>query len=133
MVSRRMVGKGAQRDCGKSAACGAPLPTLRTLMPCRREFCRAPSSSGTGPGRGLEFILEFLQFAGVDVADSPEIEALLRPELDVESLHGPELRAVPEARTLRDEEIDHVVAPAVHDGRDRPPIDIVEPAADERE
>src|SRR6266571_8395190 len=28
MMPRHMVGKGAQRDCGKSAARDAPLPTL---------------------------------------------------------------------------------------------------------
>src|SRR5207237_3328316 len=32
-VPLRMVGQGAQHDCGKSAARDAPLPALRALIP----------------------------------------------------------------------------------------------------
>ena len=73
---------------------------------------------------GLEFLDEFLQLGGVDVANRPE--ALCVPTSNVESLHFVDLRALrSRRRCLRDEEIDHMHPAPVDDGSDRLAVKIV--------
>jgi len=42
-------------------------------------------------------------------------------------------RAAAEAGSLRDEEVDYMASPAIDDCSNRPPVDEVKPAADQRE
>ena len=58
-----------------------------------------PSSSAGRMGSGVEFLDEFLQLGGIDVANCPEFEALCVPTSNVESLYFVDLRCpeVPKA------------------------------------
>ena len=85
-------------------------------------------------GSGVEFLDEFLQLGGIDVANCPEFEALCVPTSNVESLHFVDLRALMfRRRFLRDEEIDHMHPTPVDDGSDRLAVEIVEPPTDQPE
>src|SRR6201994_4012866 len=83
--------------------------------------------------RGFELVAELGEFVGPDIADRPEVHALLAPAPDIEALHG-----FHPGRTALgvggpgDEQIDDVRAPAIDHGTDRPRIDVIEPAADQR-
>ena len=57
----------------------------------------------TRSGGGLKFLDKLLQLFAVDIAHGPEIEALLRPELYVEPLHGLHLWTALGAGALGDE------------------------------
>src|SRR5580700_6520597 len=82
--------------------------------------------------RGGEFLAEFIELAGIDIADRPQIEARFPPMADVEALHGFVVDAADRgAQGLRDEQIDHVLAAAIDDRRDRLAVDVIEPAADQ--
>src|SRR5580693_8409591 len=79
-----------------------------------------------------KFLAEFIELAGIDVADHPQIEAALAPMADVKSLHGFVLDAVDcGAQWLADEQIDHVLAPVIDDRGHRLAVDVIEPAADQ--
>src|SRR5271155_3947288 len=79
-----------------------------------------------------EFLPEFIELAGIDVADRPQIEAALAPVADVKALHGFVLDAADRgAQRLADEQIDHMLAPAIDDRGHRLAVDVIEPAADQ--
>src|ERR1700726_198243 len=82
--------------------------------------------------RGLELIAEFLQFLAVYVADRPEAEVRPGPAPNRETLQFFHRRSDPGTRSLRNEQIDDMGASLIDDRRDRPAIDVVETAADER-
>src|SRR5262249_59893023 len=88
---------------------------------------------GASPYHGLEFFNKFLQLLGVDIANGPEIETLLGPEFHIESFGRLRPYAALRAGAGADEQIEHVDASSVDDDRHRPPIDVIEPAADQRE
>src|SRR5580704_16346909 len=82
--------------------------------------------------RGGDFLPEFIELAGIDVADRPQVEAALAPMADVKSLHGFVLDAMDRgAQRLADEQIDHVLAPVIDDRGHRLAVDVIEPAADQ--
>src|SRR5438309_1957310 len=94
----------------------------------------SPSSCAGRIERSLKFIHEFLQLFRIDVADGKELETLRTPASDVKSLHRLELCPVTfGASYLRDEEIDHMRAASVDDRSDSLAVDVVEPAAEQRE
>ena len=56
-----------------------------------------------------EFLPEFIELAGIDIADRPQVEACLAPVADVKALHDFVFDAVDRgAQLLRDEQIDDV-------------------------
>ena len=70
----------------------------------------------------LEFLDEFLQLGGIDVANCPEFEALCVPTSNVESLRFVDLGALRFGRcSLRDEEIDHASGIFIPKSRTRAP------------
>src|SRR6516225_6931172 len=80
--------------------------------------------------RGVEFLDEFLQLFTVDIADSEELETLRSPASNVVSLHCLQLRRVTfGGGSLRNEEIDHVLAASIDNRGDGLAVDIVEPFA----
>src|SRR5580692_1318126 len=79
----------------------------------------------TGPGNRFEFPAKLLELLGAHVADGAQIEAFLRPEIDVDSLHGRDPCGALRVRSLCDEQIDEMAAAAVHDRRDRFPEHVV--------
>src|SRR5580693_3924481 len=82
--------------------------------------------------RGGEFLAEFIEFAGIDIADRPQIEAGLAPMADVETLHAFVFDAADRgAQRLADEQIDHMLAAAIDDRCHRLAVDVIEPAADQ--
>ena len=63
---------------------------------------------------GVEFLDEFLQLFGIDVADGREFETLRGPAPNVESLYRLILRTM--IRVFRcDEEIDHMLSAPIDD------------------
>src|SRR5437879_13269785 len=84
--------------------------------------------------RRLELVDELGELVAADVTDGPEVQAAFAPAAAVEALHGLSLRRpMLGARGLRYEQVDHVLSTLVDDGADGACIDIVEPAADQRE
>ncbi len=82
--------------------------------------------------RGVEFLDEFLQLFTVDIADSEELETLRSPASNVVSLHRLQLRRVTfGGGSLRNEEIDHVLAASIDNRGDGLAVDIVEPSAEQ--
>src|ERR1700692_4815627 len=82
--------------------------------------------------RGREFLAEFIELAGIDIADRPQVEASLTPMADVEALYGFVLDAADRgAQRLADKQIHHGLAPAIDDRAHRRPGDVIEPAADQ--
>src|SRR6185295_19888085 len=65
---------------GERSARGGALPSDRP------KNDSPPSSSACRMGSGVEFLDEFLQLGGIDVANCPEFEALCVPMSNVESL-----------------------------------------------
>src|SRR4051795_11878793 len=82
--------------------------------------------------RGFELAPEVFQLVGAEIAHRPEREARLGPAADVEALQGFDCGAVP-LGALRDEQIDDVHAAPVDQRGDGLAVEIVEPAADQRE
>src|SRR5262249_54365615 len=79
---------------------------------------------------GVEFLDEFLQLFIVDIADSKELETLRSPASNVVPLHCLQLRLVTfGGSSLRNEEIDHVLAASIDDRGDDLALNIVEPSA----
>src|SRR5437016_9299075 len=94
----------------------------------------SPSSCAGRIERSLKFIHEFLKLFRIDVADGKELETLRTPAADVKSRHRLGLCPVTfGASYLRDEEIDHMRAASVDDRSDSLAVDVVEPAAEQRE
>src|SRR5580700_10873731 len=85
------------------------------------------------PSRRFERLAKVLELFSAHIADRAQIEALLRPEVDVDPLHGLDPRAALRLRILRDEQIDEVIASTVYDCCDRLPEHIVDPPADQAE
>ena len=85
------------------------------------------------PRRCFERLAKVLELLGAHIADGAQIEASLRPKVDVDPPHGLHPRAVLRLRILRNEQIDEVVASAIHDRCDRLPEHIVDPPADQAE
>src|SRR5260370_10152261 len=84
--------------------------------------------------RGVEFLDEFLQLFTVDIADSEELETLCSPASNVVSLHCLQLRRVTfGGGSLRNEEIDHVLAASIDNRGDGLAVDIFEPSAEQHE
>ncbi len=118
----------------------APRLNLVPLRSSRMARCRCSATSQPRScsilDRGFDPVAEVLQLLGVDVAHRDEAQVGEAPAPDVEALqrfHGAALRR----RSLRigrgDEQVDDVLAPFVDDGGDRPAVEIIEPAADQRE
>jgi hypothetical protein len=83
--------------------------------------------------RGFEFLDEFPQLCCIEVADRKELETPRGPALDVESLHGLELRfASFRGSSLRDEEIDHMSASPIDDRSHDLAVDVVCPVMNRR-
>src|SRR5260221_11943709 len=84
--------------------------------------------------RRVEFLDEFLQLFTVDIADSEELETLRSPASNVVSLHCLQLRRVTfGGGSLRNEEIDHVLAASIDNRGDGLAVDIVDPSAEQHE
>src|SRR5438552_3500186 len=80
--------------------------------------------------RRVEFLDEFPQLFTVDIADSKELETLRSPASNVVPLHCLQLRRVTfNWSSLRNEEIDHVLAASIDDRGDGLALNIVEPSA----
>src|ERR1700730_66113 len=119
-------------DCGKAWR-GVGKPPYRPIL-----LLMPGLNGGSGRPRRVqrrgEFLSEFIELAGIDIADRPQMQADLAPVADVETLHGFVLDAVDRyAQFLGDEEIDHVLAPAIDDRCHRLAVDVIEPAADQGE
>ena len=82
---------------------------------------------------GVVFLDEFLQLLCIDVADGKEFQTLCGPAPNVESLHRLIRPMMFRARTLRDEEIDHMRSAPIDDRSDGSPANIVEPPTDQPE
>src|SRR5262249_32497552 len=93
-----------------------------------------PSSCAGRMETGLEFLDELIQLFCVDVANCKEFETPRPPALDVEPLHRFELRPVIcRGCLLYNKEIDHMGPAPVDDRSNGSTVDIVEPAANQRE
>src|SRR3954462_13364266 len=97
--------------------------TLRFADPTK--LLSAHSSFLVHPHRCLELVAELVEFVRADVADGPKVQAALAPAANVEALDrvGPGGASFGR-RGLRHEQIDDVLAAAIHDGADRARIDI---------
>jgi hypothetical protein len=88
-MSLLIGGRGRQADC-------ATYCVKLCIIDCHPgdngvRFFRSRKSSRTDRSRakrGGEFLFEFAQFAGIDVADRPEIEAVLAPVQHIEPMLG---------------------------------------------
>src|SRR5450756_1873547 len=119
-VRRRRTPPGTNFCRGKSTCSRASRATARRISACRKLL----------PERGLEFLAEFHELVGIDVAHRPEIEAVLAPAPHIEAVQALHHRAaLAGTRRRRAEQIDDVHAAAIDDGGDRLGIDIIEPAA----
>ena len=94
-------------------------PTNPSTLPVIRRRC-------------LEFLAEFRQFVGAEIADRPVVQAAVAPAADVVALEGFGPGGVMlHVRGLRHKKINDMGAALVDDGADSPGIDIIEPAADQ--
>src|ERR1700761_6598780 len=88
--------------------------------------------SAARPQRRQKFGAELVELVGADVADGPEVHALLAPAQHAEALHGFHLRRLAlGVAGLRHEQIDHVLAGFGDHGADPPRLAAIEPAADQ--
>src|ERR1035437_6899144 len=95
---------------GKSTCSRASRATARRISACRKLL----------PERGLEFLAELHELVGIDIADRPEIEAVLAPAPHIEAVQALHHRAaLSGTRRRRAEQIDDVHAAAIDDGRHR--------------
>src|ERR1035437_2941215 len=83
---------------GKSTCSRASRATARRISACRKLL----------PERGLEFLVEFHELVGIDIADRPEIEAVLaaartlKPcRLSITALRWPEPGAGAQNRLMK--------------------------------
>jgi antitoxin (DNA-binding transcriptional repressor) of toxin-antitoxin stability system len=77
---------------------------------------------------------ELAERSAVEVADGPEVQPLVRPVAHIVALNGPRRDGgVFGTQSLRHEQINDMLAPLVHDRGHRLAVDVIKPAAKQRE
>ena len=82
---------------------------------------------------GGELFAKLVKFGGIDVADRPEIEPFVGPVADVKAVDFAAGSPHARRRMARDEQIDDMVAAPIDQRGGGLAVDVVEPAADQRE